>query len=92
MIDGYEKAKKILSDNMDALHKLAQALLEHETIDGPEVEMLVKGGSLDDLRRDRQAKERDMAKEQAQGRAAAEEEFKKTGSDPIGGATGPVTA
>ena len=92
VIDGYEKAKKILSDNMDALHKLAQALLEHETIDGPEVEMLVKGGSLDDLRRDRQAKERDMAKEQAQGRAAAEEEFKKTGSDPIGGATGPVTA
>lgn len=85
--NGYEGAKKILAANVDILHKLAQALLDHETIDGNEVEMLVKGGSLDDLSRERGTRERDMAKEQAQGRAAAtaEEETKKvSGSDPVG--------
>ena len=83
---GYEKAKKILSDNIDLLHRLSQALLDHETIDGGEVELLCKGGTLDDLRRERAAKERDMAREQAQGRAAQEEEAKKSsgGSDPVG--------
>ena len=82
---GYERAKKILADNQDVLHRLAQALLDHETIDGGEVDMIVRGGSLDDLRRERAAREKDMAKEQAQGRVAAEEDFKKAGgSDPVG--------
>ncbi|MES2963628.1 MAG: ATP-dependent zinc metalloprotease FtsH [Bdellovibrionota bacterium] len=85
--EGYERAKRLLTENMDTLHRLSSALLEHETIDGNEVEMIVKGGTLDDLRRDRSARERDMAKEQAQGRAASEEEFKKGSTDdggPIG--------
>jgi cell division protease FtsH len=92
--EGYETAKKILTDNMDTLNRLAQALLDHETIDGVEVEMIVKGAGLEDIRRERASRERDMAKEQAQGRAA-EEDFKKStstgGSDPVGN-TGPVTA
>lgn len=86
--DGYERAKKILGENMEILNRLAQALLDHETIDGNEVEALVRGGGLDDLRRERQARERDMAKEQAQGRAAEEDlknDFKKSsGGDPVG--------
>ena len=90
--EGYEKAKKILTENMDALHRLSQALLEHETIDGGEVDMLVKGGSLDDLRRERQTKERDMAAEQAKGRAAAEEEFKKNAAGDEGGSFGGTPA
>ncbi len=82
---GYEKAKKILIENMDILHRLAQALLEHETIDGNEVDMICRGGTLDDLRRERENRERDMAKE-VRGRSATEteEEFKKAGSDPVG--------
>ena len=92
VVTGYEKAKRILTDNVDVLHKLAQALLDHETIDGGEVDMIVKGGDLEDLRRERAAKERDMAKEQAQGRQSTEEEFKKApGGDPVGN-PGPVTA
>jgi cell division protease FtsH len=85
--NGYVLAKKILTENTEILHKLAQALLDHETIDGNEVEMLVRGGTLDDLRRERQSRERDMAKEQAQGKAAEEEFNKKAasgGSDPMG--------
>lgn len=81
---GYENAKKILQDNLDLLHRIAQALLEHETIDGSEVEMIIQGGSLDDLRRDRTSRERDMAKEQAQNRAPNEDEKKSSGTDPVG--------
>lgn len=84
---GYEKAKEILSSNMEVLNRLAQALLDHETIDGNEVDMIVRGGGLEDIRRERAAREVDMAREQAQGRkeAAAEETpAQKTGSDPMG--------
>jgi cell division protease FtsH len=86
--EGYGIAKKVLTDNIGLLHALAQALLDYETIDGSEVDMICKGGSLDDLRRERSNKERDMAKEQAQGRTPSEvkeEDFKKSsGSDPMG--------
>jgi len=87
---GYGQAKKLLTDNMDILHRLAQALLDHETIDGNEVDMLVKGGSLEELRQERSMRERDMAKEQAAGqeggpRVADEDATKKaTGTDPMG--------
>ena len=39
----YERAKKILSGKINILHNLAQALLEHETLDANEVEMIVSG-------------------------------------------------
>ena len=42
--DQYTRAKKILIDNIDALHKSANALLEHETIEGKHIhEILDKG-------------------------------------------------
>ncbi|MDA8823698.1 ATP-dependent zinc metalloprotease FtsH [Opitutales bacterium] len=42
--DQYTRAKKILNDNIDALHKSANALLEHETIEGKHIhEILDKG-------------------------------------------------
>jgi cell division protease FtsH len=37
----YWRAKKIIEDNMEKLHNLANALLEKETIDGIEVEKIV---------------------------------------------------
>ncbi len=73
----YERARKILADNLPILEVLTQALMEFETIDGSEVDFLVKGGTLDALRDQRQTRERDMAKEQAQGRANEEEAEKK---------------
>jgi cell division protease FtsH len=50
---GYEKAKQILRDNRSALDRMAKALLELETIDGAEVDRLIKGDSWEDLKRDR---------------------------------------
>lgn len=39
----YNNAEQLLKDNMDKLHRVAQALLEKETIDGKEFEELFQG-------------------------------------------------
>ena len=40
---GQRKAKEVLTENRDSLDRLAKALLEHETLTGDEVALLVKG-------------------------------------------------
>ncbi len=49
--EGYKIAAKILVDHRPALERLAQALLEFETIDANEVEMLVNGAEISELRK-----------------------------------------
>ena len=41
--EGYQKAKKILTDNLDDLHTLAKALLEYELLSGDEIKDLLAG-------------------------------------------------
>jgi len=41
--EAYEKAKQILSDKAEDLHKLAKALLEYETLTGDEIKKLLAG-------------------------------------------------
>jgi len=41
--EGYDRAEKLLSDNIDKLHELAQVLLEVETLDGEQFQMLMDG-------------------------------------------------
>jgi cell division protease FtsH len=41
--EAYQKAKQILSDNAEDLHKLAKALLEYETLTGDEIKKLLAG-------------------------------------------------
>ena len=62
--EGYDKATEILQNNMDALHRLSEALLEHETIDGEEVDMLVKGSSLEDVNQRRKESQKKLDKEE----------------------------
>ena len=38
---GYERAKKVLNEKIDDLHKLAKALLTYETLTGSEIEDLI---------------------------------------------------
>jgi cell division protease FtsH len=38
---GYEKARKILTEKIEDLHKLAKALLTYETLTGSEIEDLI---------------------------------------------------
>ncbi|MEK9742147.1 MAG: cell division protein FtsH, partial [Pelagibacteraceae bacterium] len=38
---GYNRAKKILTDKLDDLHKISKALLEYETLNGDEIRDLI---------------------------------------------------
>ena len=38
---GYERARKVLTEKIDDLHKLAKALLTYETLSGSEIEDIV---------------------------------------------------
>ena len=44
--DQYSRARKILDDNIDALHASAAALLEHETIEGKHVHEILEHGKI----------------------------------------------
>lgn len=90
IMDGYNYAKRMIKDNINILHELAKALLEFETIDGDHVDMIVNGGTLEDVRRRIKENETSMAKEQEEARAknTEREELISTpgrigGSDPV---------
>lgn len=42
----YEKAKEIIQNNIDILHKLANTLLEKEVLDGLQIDRIIKGESI----------------------------------------------
>ena len=43
VMECYNKAKRILSERIDILHKLANALLEKEVLDGEEIDKIIRG-------------------------------------------------
>jgi cell division protease FtsH len=45
--EGYDTAKKILTDKRQELENLAQGLLEYETLTGPEIGRVMRGEALD---------------------------------------------
>tara|TARA_B100000749_G_scaffold280891_1_gene280262 strand:- start:36929 stop:38914 length:1986 start_codon:yes stop_codon:yes gene_type:complete len=97
---GHETALRILKEEDAVLHEMSNALLELETIDGREVDMLMAGAKLADIvsareelsketeRLDAEA-EKKREKEETEKKLKAEKES-KGGSDPVGN-TGPVT-
>jgi len=48
--EAYQTAHSIVESNKDAMHRIAAALLERETIDAEEVRMLIEGKELSPLR------------------------------------------
>jgi cell division protease FtsH len=44
----YERASKIIDENRDTMVRLAEALLEHESLDGVQIRRIVAGLTLDD--------------------------------------------
>jgi cell division protease FtsH len=44
--EGYMRAKQILTEKMDDLHRLAQGLLEYETLTGDEIMKVIRGEPL----------------------------------------------
>jgi ATP-dependent metalloprotease FtsH len=45
--DSYRDAKKILTDNIDSLHKVAAALMRYETLDKTQIEKVIRGESIE---------------------------------------------
>ncbi|HWJ76419.1 MAG TPA: ATP-dependent zinc metalloprotease FtsH [Kaistia sp.] len=43
---GYDRAKQVLTDHIDQLHLLANAMLEYETLSGEEIKTLIEKGEL----------------------------------------------
>jgi cell division protease FtsH len=43
IMDNYERAKEMIQRRLETLHALAEALLEREVLDGPEVDVIVNG-------------------------------------------------
>ncbi len=44
--NAHDRCRKLLSDNIDVLHKVAEALMSRESIDGKELDLLVEGKEL----------------------------------------------
>ncbi len=98
VMGGYERAKDVLRENIAILHAMAEALLEHETIDADEVGILIRGGRLDEINRRREERRirvenerRATAESLELQRPRVEEKKSSGGRDPVG-QTGPVTA
>ena len=91
---GYEKARDILNEHIDKLHTLTDALLEYETIDGMEVDMICKGSSLDEVREYRgnlrKKLEEEASEEVVAKKSEEKEEEAKTDSGDVSG-NDPVT-
>jgi cell division protease FtsH len=47
----YDRAKRILEENVESLHAVANSLLERETLDREEIELLLKGEELPPFKR-----------------------------------------
>ena len=77
--EGYDRARKLIEDNMDKLEAITNGLLEFETLDSEDVKMLAEGSSLDDLREFKQTnadREKEADKQQKfMAEKRAKEEF-----------------
>src|SRR3989475_3924318 len=50
ILTGYDRAKSILSENREALIRIAEALLERESLDAAEIKLLIAGQPLEERR------------------------------------------
>lgn len=98
--EGYETALRILKEKNKELVTLSEALLELETVDGVEVDMIMNGQTLEDIKARREEASQKLAEENqraAEDLRKKEEELKKKreesggSKDPVGN-RGPVTA
>jgi len=40
-MENYDRAKKLITERVDTLHALTKALLEKETLEGPEIDAII---------------------------------------------------
>ena len=85
---GYKTAMKILVDNKVILDRLSEALLQYETIDGVEVEMIINGAELTEIQK---VRDNNKPGGSAHDTAGTEASSTTTTKTPVGN-TGPAMA
>ena len=84
ILRNYDKAKKILTDKIQTLHALAEALIQREVLDGAEVDMIVEGKTLADVDAERRkCQETLKAQNDAAAQAEAAKKDQKTAMDIV---------
>lgn len=89
---GHDAAVDILKKNMTALHNMAGALLEYETIDADEVNLLVQGGSLEEFKKLRDSKKEQIERDRKLVRESTEKMDKADAKKKASGGGDPVPA
>jgi len=78
----YETSQRILEENVDKLHLMAEALMQYETIDADQIEDIMAG------RKPSAPKDWDGDSSGGSAQATVDEEGENPGSSPIGGPAG----
>ncbi|MGI9548731.1 MAG: ATP-dependent zinc metalloprotease FtsH [Bdellovibrionales bacterium] len=79
----YKKARQIIKKHLNHLHIMAQALLDFETIDSEEVDMIMKGKKISDLKKYRQETS-DKIKQERKSSIKKAKKKKKSSDGPLG--------
>ncbi|MDO8644538.1 MAG: cell division protein FtsH, partial [bacterium] len=61
----YERAKRILRENVDTLHRLAKTLLEFESLDGDQIDRVIRGEVLEPPHKKEVAKQKVIKQERS---------------------------
>ena len=79
--EAYEDTRRTLSSHMDGLHRVSQALLEHETVTAEEVRLVLQGGDVRALRTTERERE-DRARRAAAPKSAPDAGRPASGTEP----------
>jgi len=74
--EAYQRGRQLMEENIETLHRLARALLDYETLDGPEIDQLIRG---EDLSREKPSQTRLLTPDEAGLDRPESEKDKKVG-------------
>ena len=85
----YDRAKKILTENIESLHAAANALLEFETVEGKHIHEIIDHGKIiseitKSSEKNSEEKENEDSSESANDTTAKEQDSIEPGAEPIG--------
>jgi len=92
--EGHQTAKKLISENIDTLRRLAETLLERESLNGDQIERVVKGLPLDNEDDKKETRRSENSKQARDNAATAKEEnvgAETAGGEPSGSGENPST-
>ena len=83
--EAHDLAKRILTENIDKLHKLAKSLLEYETLSGPEINDLLAGKKIH--RETYNSDKKPVKKKSSLPKLGGKKKSSSSGDEPAGGTT-----